>query len=422
MKPEPALVALLEKVEDGEPLSDAELEALSAYARKDGGRVLRTAMAQALLERDAVQDAMAVLDALSRDFPHDVQVALARARAYVSQERYGEAEAPLQHALRLNPGDPEALKALAVLAMRRGEIAKARALVSQVLRVDPFDGEAQQLSAELDSGDVLPPESIPLLNDFTERLVKQLFAQSTPHLLQKDQLLVRMGKGGVGRLDLKSLYRGFLDGAKSLDIAVEILARELAERSLGIPAGRLPLLATVLPVLRDPSFLDRAVGAAHREGPAGLHVFFTLKDPELVRYIPEGVVRSHRLTLEELDAAAWKNLGVEPPQLRPIALESGALRLSDASTGLWAVAGGDGHDAARLLSPTHQRYLEERLGQTPLRVYLGLRELVLLCRQDDAVNVEKLSGLEASSDGIPGAFSYAAGRITRLDEWGLQKK
>ena len=418
VKPEPALVALLEKVEDGEALSDAELDALSTYARKDGGRVLRTAMAQALLERDAVQDAMAVLDALSRDFPHDVQVALARARAFVSQERYGEAEAPLLHALRLNPGDPEAIKALAVLAMRRGEMAKARALVNQVLRVDPFDGEAQQIQAELDAGgEVLPPESIPLLNDFTERLVKQLVAQSTPHLLQKDQLLVRMGKGGVGRLDLKSLYRGFLDGAKSLDTAVEILARELAERSLGIPAGRLPLLATVLPVLRDPSFLDRAVGAAHREGPAGLHVFFTLKDPELVRYIPEGVVRSHRLTLEELDAAAWKNLGVEPPQLRPIALEAGTLRLSDASTGLWAIAAGDGHDAARLLSPTHQKYLEDRLGQTPLRVYLGLRELVLLCRQDDAVNSEQLKGLEASADGIGGAFSYAAGRLTRLDDW-----
>jgi tetratricopeptide (TPR) repeat protein len=412
-----ALERLLEKVEDGEPLTDAELEQLSSFARKDGGRVLRTAVAQALLNRDAVSDAMAVLEALERDFPHDVQVALARARAFVSQERYAEAEAPLQHALRLNPGDPEAMKALAVLAMRRGEIDRARTMINQVLRQDPFDSEAQQLSAELDAPEEISGESIPLLNDFTSRLVVQLTAQSTPHLLQKDQLLVRLGKGGVARLDLKSLYRGFLDGAKSLDVAVEVLARELAERTLGIPAGRLPLLATALPVVRDSTFLDRAVGAAHREGPAGLFFFYTLKDPELVRYIPEGVLRTHRLSLEDLDTAAWKNLAAEVPQVRAIELESGALRLSAEPTGLWALAVGDGHDGARLLSPPHQAVLAERVGTQPLRVYLGLRELVLLCRADDPKSVEKLQGLDASADGIAGAFSLSAGRISRIDDW-----
>ncbi|MBS1148744.1 MAG: tetratricopeptide repeat domain protein [Myxococcaceae bacterium] len=414
---DPALERLLEKIEDGDALTDAELEQLSSFVRKDGGRVLRTALAQALLNADAVSEAMAVLEALERDFPHDVQVALARARAFVSQERYAEAEAPLQHALRLNPGDPEATKALAVLAMRRGELDRARVLINQVLRQDPFDSEAQQLSAELDAPGDLPAQSIPLLNDFTARLVKQLTAQSTPHLLQKDQLLVRLGKGGVARLDLKSLYRGFLDGAKSLDVAVEVLARELAERTLGIPAGRLPLLATALPVVRDSTFLDRAVGAAHREGPAGLLFFYTLRDPELVRYIPEGVLRTHRLSLEELDTAAWKNLAAEIPQLRAIELELGALRLSPAPTGLWAIAVGDGHDAARLLSPPHQALLEERLGAGPLRVYLGLRELVLLCRSDDVPNLAKLQGLEASPDGIAGAFCLQARRISRLDDW-----
>lgn len=411
------LERLLEKVEGGEALTDAELEQLSAFARKDGGRVLRTAMAQALLERDAVSDAMAVLDGLERDFPHDLQVALARARAFVSQERYGEAEAPLQHALRINPGDPEAIKALAVLAMRRGEIARARVLVNQVLKQDPFDSEAQQLSAELDAPEEITGQSIPLLSDFTGRLVRQLTAQSTPHLLQKDQLLVRLGKGGVARLDLKSLYRGFLDGPSSLDVAVEVLGRELAERTLGIPPGRLPLLATVLPVLRDSSFLERAVGAAHREGPAGLLIFYTLKDPELVRYIPLGALRSHRLTLEELDVAAWKNLAAEVPQLRAIELESGALRLSPLPTGLWAIAVGDGHDGSRLLCKPHRQLLEERLGASPLRVYLGLRELVLLCRGDDPPNVEKLQGLEPSPDGIAGAFTLDAGKMIRLDDW-----
>lgn len=408
---------LLEKVEAGEALTDAELDELSAWARQEGGRVLRTAVAQALLNRDAVAEAMAVLDGLERDFPHDVQVALARARAFVSQERYAEAESPLQHALRLNPGDPEAKKALAALAMRRGEIARAKALINEVLRDDPFDSEAQQLSSELDAPEDQTGQTIPLLGDFTARLVRQLKAQSTPHLMQKEQLLVRLGKGGVARLDLKSLYRGFLDGAASLDVSVEALARELAERSLGIPAGRLPLLASVLPVLRDSSFLERAVGAAHREGPAGLLVFYALKDPELVRYIPTGALNTHRLSLEQLDAAAWRNLEAESASPRPLELEAGALRLATEPTGLWALARGDGHDGARLLTAAQQAQLEQKLGPGKIRLYLGLRELVMLCRADDAANVEKLAGLESSADGIAGAYILDGGLISRLDDW-----
>ncbi len=412
-----ALVRLLEKVEGGEALSDAELAELSDFARNDGGRVLRTAVAQALLEREAVADAMAVLDGLERDFPHDAQVMLARARAFVSQERWAEAESPLQRALRINPGDPEAKKALAALAMRRGEIARARALVAEVLRDDPFDSEAQQLSAELDAPEEPSGQTIPLLGDFTARLVRQLKSQSTPHLLQKDQLLVRLGKGGVARLDLKSLYRGFLDGAASLEVSVEALGRELAERSLGIPAGRLPLLAAVLPVLRDSAFLDRAVGAAHREGPGGLLIFYALKDSDLVRYVPSGTLATHHLGLEELDAAAWRNLDAEPALPRPLELESGALRLSTEPTGLWALARGDGHDAARLLCPTQQAQLKERLGPGRIRLYLGLRELVMLCRDDDPPNVAKLAGLEASPEGIAGAYVLDGPLITRIDDW-----
>jgi hypothetical protein len=235
--------------------------------------------------------------------------------------------------------------------------------------------------------------------------------------LQKEQLLVRLGKGGVARLELKSLYRGFLDQAASLEVAVEALGKELAERALGVPAGRAPLLAEVLPVLRESAFVERAVGAAHREGPAGLLVFYVLEDPQLVRYVPLGVLSSHRLTLEELDDAAWKNLDNQTVAPRALELELGALRLASEPTGLWALARGDGHDAARLLCPSQQAQVIEKLGAGPMRVYLGLRELVMLCRADDGPNVAKLAGLEASADGIPGAFQLSAGRISRLDDW-----
>ena len=40
-----------------------------------------------------------------------------------------------------------------------------------------------------------------------------------------------------------------------------------------------------------------------------------------------------------------------------------------------------------------------------------------VCRVDDAPNVSRLAGLEASPDGISGAFSLESGLIRRLDEW-----
>jgi hypothetical protein len=246
--------------------------------------------------------------------------------------------------------------------------------------------------------------------------VRQVRAQSTPHLLLKDQLLVRLGKGGVARLDLKSLYRGFLEGSRPLEESVEAISKELAERALGVP-GRGPLLERVLPVLRDSCFLDRAVGAAHREGPGGLLVFYALEDPELVRYVPDGALRSLKLSLEELDEAAWKNLDARPVEPRPLELESGALRLSPTPTGLWTVAQGDGHDGARLVSPSQQALLWHRVGPGPLRVYLGLRELVMFCRVDDETNVARLEGLEASPDGIAGAWVLDARGLKQLDEW-----
>lgn len=413
------LERIREKVWNGEVLTSAELEALERAAQREGGPVWRTTVAQALINADASSQALPILEAVRRDYPKEVQAHLALGRALISLERWNEAEAPLQQALALNPGDPEPTKALATLALRRGEWARARELVRRVLDQDPLDDEAQLLWGEVERlapGEVKGPVT---LDAFTRLLVDRLKAQSTPHLVNKGQLAIRLGRGGVARFELEALFRDAQQLERPLAEAVELLAKDFAERSLGLPAGKLQLLTRVLPVLRDSSFLERGEGGAHREGPQGLWFFFAVDDPEVVLYVPEGLLAAYRLSLEQVDEAAWKNLEARPTEVRAIELEDGALRLSQTPTGLWALAHGDGHDAARLLTASHQAALERVAGRGPLRVYLGLRELVLACREDDVASVRKLDGLDAAREGIRGAWRLEGGRLTALPEWDL---
>jgi tetratricopeptide (TPR) repeat protein len=409
-----------QKVWAGEVLDDAELAQLERVAQREGGPVWRTTVAQALINADAVTQAIPILEAVRRDFPRDVQAHLALGRALISVEKWNEAEAPLKSALELNPEDPEPMKALATIALRRAEFARARALVQDVLRIDPMDEEALMLRGELDALAPAGPGSAPSLDDFTRALVDRLKAQSTPHLLAKGQLSIRLGRGGVARFDLQNLFKDALTAGSSVQGSVDLIAKDLAERSLGLPPGRLQLLARVLPVVRDSAFLERGEGGAHREGPASLWFFYAVDDPEVVLYVPEGLLPVYRVTLEELDESAWKNLEARATEVRALELEQGALRLSATPTGLWALAHGDGHDAARLLTVSHQAALERAAGTGPLRVYLGLRELVLACREDDAISVAKLEGLDAAREGIVGAWRLHEGKLTALPEWDLE--
>ncbi len=405
-----------QKVVEGARLSDDELQALERAAQNEGGPSLRTAVAQALINADAVHQAIPILESVRRDFPRDVQVNLALGRALISLEQWSQAQAPLERALALNPSDPEPAKALAVLAMRRAEWVRARALVEGVLRVDPFDSEAQQLSTELDQtgdGEVRAAVGLP---QFTRALVEELKTRSTPHLVQKQQVMVRVGKGGVVRLDLEELHGDFVASGRALTEAIVAIAKEISERTLGLPEGRMQLLTRVLPVVRHDAFLERGIGASRREGPAGLWFFYAIDDPELVRYVPEGLLETWSISIEELDDAAWKNLDARSTEVRALELEQGALRLSTRPTGLWALAHGDGHDTARLFTPSHQAALNTVAGPGPYRVYLGLRELVLVCTEHDELSVAKIDDLESAREGISGAWRLDEGRLTQLSE------
>ena len=413
-----ALTQVRLKVEQGERINDEELLLLEAAAREEGTLLARMAVAHALVNNDLGREALDVVRVLNRDFPQThVELLMLEARALVSLDRWNDAEPILRRAIELRPDDQEALKALAVFAMRRGEGARARAWMKGLLEKDPFDAEAQWIQAELDATQSEPVDMGVSLEGFTKALVKRLEARSTPHLVQKQQLLLKPPRQAVLRVDLASLYQSFVEGGRPLDASVEAMARELTERAVGLPVGKLPLLATVLPVVRDGAFLEHSEGALKREGPAGLWFFYALFDPDFVRYLPEGSLATHNLTLEEVDAAAWKNLDTRPADPGPIELVEGGLRLAPSPTGLWAVAKGDGHDAARILTRLQQAALEQKLGPQPWRLYLGLRELVLVCRGGDEKNVELISGLACAPDGIQGAWELREGRLVPLKEW-----
>jgi tetratricopeptide (TPR) repeat protein len=406
------------KIESGEPLEPSELELLERAAQRESGPTLKVAVAQALLNGDDTGHALRLLETLRRDHPHDVAVMMAHARALIGIERYPEAERTLQEARARQPKDPEVLKALAALALRRGEIERAHRWIDEVLAIDPVDEEAQLLKSELTSSDLPAPAASSgdkvSSAEFITALTRRLDQQSTPHLVQKDDLIVRLGQGQVARLDLRSLYASYLEEG-TLSDAVDAIARELAEGALGVPEGPDAVLAKVLPVLRDETFLERALGAARREGPAGLWIFYVMQDAEMMRYLPEAALRTRKISNEALDLSAFDNLGRHLAAPRPVRVKSGAFALSREETGLWALCVGDGHDPARLLVPAQQRTLRGRLGPGPYRAYLGRRELAVLCRNSDAKACLQLQALQAAADGIAGSFVIdEAGRLTRL--------
>jgi tetratricopeptide (TPR) repeat protein len=401
------------KVEAGESLSDAELDLLRAEARRTPGPALRLAVAHALINAGAEREALPLLETLRRDFPRDVPVRLGLVRALLGLERHGDAEALLREVQAQEPDDPEVLKVLAVLGLRRGEADKARAYIKDALARDPFDAEARLLKEELESAD-LPPPPTPqeqvLRPEFTAALAAALGRARVPFRRQGKDLLVKLATGGVGRVDVGSLYAawGEAPGTEGLTAHVDALAARLGGLSSGLSAEGAALESRLRPVLRPADFAAKAVGALHRPGPAGLRVFYVLEDADFVRYLPESALAPAGLTAEAVDAAAWRNLEAGPAPVRPVVIDQGEVRLAEAFSGLWAVAAGDGHDGARLLTLSQRQRLVHEAGDVPLCVALGRRELALVCREPDAAARDALERLVPAPDGIAGVFRLTA--------------
>ena len=347
------LESLRRKVEAGETLSDAELTALRDAAAGSEGPTLWLAVAHALVNAEAEREALPLLERLRRDFPRDLQVRLGLARALLGLERHGDAEEVLREALLLSPGDPEAVKVLAVLALRRGEKGRAQQYVREVLAQDPFDQEARLLKEELEAVELpahAPAEEQVLRPAFNAALAAALRRAGLSFRLQGRDVLVKLSGGQVARVNVASLYSAYQGGKRGLTEYVEKLAAQIGGMRTELGEDAAALLRRLRPVLRPAGFETQAVGSLHRAGPAGLEVFYVLEDPEYVRYLPESSSKSLGLTVEAVDSAAWSNLETSPAPVRPVVLDRGVVRLAETFSGLWAVAEGDGYDAARLLT------------------------------------------------------------------------
>ena len=411
------LEQLRRKVEQGEPLTQQELEDLRAAAAGSPGATLWLTVAHALVNAGMDREALPLMERLRRDFPKDLQVRLGLARALLGVERYGEAEAALREALAINPGDPEAVKVLAVLALRRGEKGRAEQYVRDVLEQDPLDAEARLLKEELEAVEMprqTPPEEQVLRPEFTAALAAALRRAGVKFRLQGRSVLVKLSSGEVARVDLASLHGAYHGGKSGLQAYVEKLAARLGSMGTELDEDARALEARLRPVLRPAGFEAQAVGALHRPGPAGLEVFYVLEDAEYVRYLPEVTLEALGLTAEAVDQAAWRNLEASPAPVHPVVLDRGELRLAEAFSGLWAVASGDGHDGARLLTAEQHRRLVREAGAGPLRVSLGQREFVLVCRESDAAECETLAKLGHAPDGIAGLFRLTSEGLSRV--------
>ncbi len=412
-----ALERIRRKVEAGEPLADAELERLRAAAPGDPGPMLRLALAHAFMNAGAEREALGLLEALRRDFPQEVQVRLGLARALLGLERSGEAEGALREALALNPGDPEALKVLAVLALQRGERERARALVAEVLQKDPLDGEARLLQAEVEALAAAPPPELagPVsLAAFCAGLLAALHRAGVACRRQGRHLLVKLASGEVARVEMAALHAESLEGGRSLAEAVAgCVARlqALAAPMSGSLSGPEEWEARVRPVLRPAAFVHQARGALHRPAGGGLEVFYVLEDAAFVRYLPASALGAAGPSAAQVDAWAWRHLEAAPAPVRAVRVEAGQVVLARGAGGLWAVAGGDGYDGARLLTEAQRRRLEAEVGAGPWRVHLGWREFALVCREADAAAVAALVGLGHAGEGIPGTFRLGDGGL-----------
>lgn len=407
------VTSLRRKVESGEVLTEGELRALDA----DGGFEARLVRAQALINADQDAEALRVLDALLRDRPRDAEVLLARARALFGLERYGDAEQGARMLLTVNAGDPEALKLLAVVAMRRGEHARARDYVRQVLERDPLDDEARLLREELDAA--APSDQaarIASLEEFRRALRLALRDRRIPYDVRERDVVIAIGPRGSPpiRAALEPLWRTHLAGGVTVAEAARRACDDLL-RSGGMPRTPEALLAAVWPVLRPPQFEARASGSAHTPGPAGLLVYFVLPDPEFVRHVPEKVVENLQVGTPALAVAAWRNLERSVAPLLAVSLRDGELAPPASSSRVWAVATGDGHDSARLLTASQQQAIRVTVGDGPWRVALGRRELALVCRRSDGEAVRALETLAPTADGIAGRFVLDASGFASLE-------
>lgn len=401
-----ALEEIQNRVEAGEPLTEAQARILEATALSNPGPKWRLVIAHALINAERADAALPLMEALVRDAPKHPQTKLGLARALIALERFGDAERMLRERLGDSPTDPEALKALAVLALRRDERDLAKKLVTDALAQDPFDQEAQLIAAELDPAsrtEVPPPEPVAIASErgFVEALREDLAARQVPFLQRGGQLFLK-AEGHVGRVEVRGLYDSYVRETRPLEVVVKEIAKELAGAGQQ-PLGPMQLLERVHPVLRGAEFVQKATGSLSKQLSPGLQLFYVVDDPELVRYVPGNLSAKAGLGPEDIHQRAMANLGARSVELKRVRIDGAAVLPTGSSSPLVAIWEGDGYDGARLLLPEVRAQVLRALGTEEAWVNLGRRDVAIACARSDPEALRQLRKL-AAADGLSGLF------------------
>ncbi|HEX4621439.1 MAG TPA: tetratricopeptide repeat protein [Myxococcaceae bacterium] len=298
-------------------------------------------------------------------------------------------------------GEPVLRLAVAHALSNAGDDRAALALLEPLSRERPWD-----LSIHLGRARALV--GLERWNEAEAELKLALALQPEDPEALKSLALLALRRGEPRRADALVADALRID---PFDAESRLVLEEL--RATDLPArGTAELLARLRPVLRPTAFAAKAADVVHSDRGAGVAVFYVLDDPELFRYLPNSIAARFELTAEVIDQAAWRNLESAPLAPRPATLEGGTVSLAPSPTGLWALAGGDGYDGARLLCTSQHTLLAASLGEPPYTAWLGSREYALVCRQGHAFEA-RLTRLVGSSEGIRGVLHLdAAGNLS----------
>ncbi len=240
------LDALVARVEEGEALSERELDRIGREVRaRPESLDWRLCFAHALINSDLPHRALEVLRFEGASGMHEILLHIVRARALGSLERYGEAEAELKKILRIYPGHADALRALALLRLREGAPEQAARLCEEVLMTDPLDDATRQIlanardaMAEADRAGAERQTACPPVSARVERLSRGLFfrlidqaltARSWTHRIAsgRGELFVELPRRGLVRLPIDPFWQEGRGTNASRQAAVDALVREL---------------------------------------------------------------------------------------------------------------------------------------------------------------------------------------------------
>lgn len=239
----------------------------------------------------------------------------------------------------------------------------------------------------------------------SERALEQFPGLSVRHVDARG-FEYRLPDGQEGRVVVADDYAEYTRRPEAVDEIVDRLVGLLASHRDQIPfqQDRERIVASILPELRDPSFLTGAEARAgrpllHEQHPTGLLVFYVVDQPPTYSYMAEAALERLSLTSSQVRSIAMNNLARRTGDDR--------FEVEQTPDGPIAVARSrDGYDASRLISPTLMLALYRELGSSTTVVAIPHRDLLLAAAADRPALVERVRAMARAE------FEAAASPIT----------